>query len=649
MKNKRSLALVLAVLMLAAVFVTACKKDAEPDVSPPPSSEPAPQPEPAPAPAPAPAVPDAPSPDPAPSAGREPFVRPDIITNIPRNEALYFMGFNWGAPNGWNAFAGGDMNNSLPITQDAGGARLPTFEAPYMYNPLDNKMYPLIADGDYSWNADLTELTYKIKAAAYWSDGTKVTAHDAAFTFSAGIEYGVAAGIGFASFIDSVEAKDDETVVIHCALVNGKPANPLMVVTYIGQNYILQKAWLETLIARNNGDSAAIVRDPGNDVVWSGPYAPYYFDDQKVVLIRDDGYWGQDASMWGKLPTPKYIVHPLFEDNDAGAVAFADGLIDVSQDFIPNIQDMWLVQGLPISTYLENPPYGMCVNMPTAYFNMNSPKPGLDNPAVRKAIAMAVDYDLIIANAMTNQSPTFAEYPRSLMAPLAGEQAMYDQSAVADLQWIGNDIDGANALLDAAGIAKGGDGYRRIDGVKLSYNACCPQGWSDWEAAMEIVAAAGEKIGIEITTNFPDWGVYQTVVTAATHSEYDIFMMWTDSTCPASPWLRARYLLSSEFIGIDSNWSGNWGHYSNPRADELLTLIPLESNEAKVKEYYTELVKIYLTDVPSFSLMYRPDKFHAVNESVWTGFTEATDGRNVPPINCVSGYAIADLYNLRLV
>jgi len=47
--------------------------------------------------------------------------------------------------------------------------------------------------------------------------------------------------------------------------------------------------------------------------------------------------------------------------------------------------------------------------------------------------------------------------------------------------------------------------------------------------------------------------------------------------------------------------------------------------------------------------MYRPDKFHAVNESVWTGFTEDGDGRNVPPVNCVSGYAIADLYNIRLV
>ena len=643
MKSKRILALVMAVLMIVPILLTACStgkapadKGSTPDTSSPTI------------------VPDSPSPSTPDTpqqlvAGRAPFVKPAIIAELPRNETLYYIGFNWGAPVGWNGFSA-DMNNSIAIDQATSGARIPIFETLYMYNSVTGGMVPLLADGDYSWNSDLTELTVKIKPAAYWSDGTKVTAHDVAFTYTAGIGYDNSQIIGYKSYIDRIEAKDDNTAVIYCVLNGGKPANPLMVLQYIEHCYVLQKNWLEKLIDRNGGDSAAIVTDPGDDVVWSGPYAPYYYDDQKVVLIRDDDYWGQDASMWGKLPTPKYLAHPLFEDNDAGAVAFAAGEIDVSQDFIANVQNMWLQQGLPVSTYLENPPYSICENMPTAFFNMNSLKPGIDNVAIRKAIAMAVDYDLINANAMTGQSPTFAEVPRSLMNPTSGEQALFDHAAVAPLQWVGNQIADSNALLDAAGIVDtNGDGIREIDGVNLSYNACCPYGWSDWEAAMEIVAAAGEKIGIEITTNFPDWGVYQTVVTAAHHTEYDIFMMWSDSAGPAQPWSRIRNLLSSEFIGVEGNWTGNWGHYSNPRVDELISLIPLETDAATIKNYYTELVKIYLTDVPSFSLMYRPDKFHTVNETVWTGFTEATDGRNVPPVNCISGYAIADLYNLRLV
>ena len=72
---------------------------------------------------------------------------------------------------------------------------------------------------------------------------------------------------------------------------------------------------------------------------------------------------------------------------------------------------------------------------------------------------------------------------------------------------------------------------------------------------------------------------------------------------------------------------------------------------AKLKELYTELVKIYLTEVPSFTLMYRPQSFHTVNESVWTNFPHAEDGTNppVPPLDLTDGWSIAGLYNLVLV
>jgi peptide/nickel transport system substrate-binding protein len=570
---------------------------------------------------------------------------------LPRNETMYFNGQQWGSVVCWNPYVS-TCNNALAIGEQD-NARVIMFETPYLYDMLDGKVYPLLADGPFSWDAGMTTLTFKLNPAAKWSDGTPVTADDVAYTWASNLKYETNVGTGNKDYIDTVTAVDPQTVAIKAKLgADGKAVNPLIVNAFVSSNYVIQKAWTQALEARTGGDATKFKADTAEDVVYSGPYHKFFADDSKVVYVRDDNYWGQDASMWGKLPAPKYLAHTIFKDNAAGTTALQAGEVDVSQQFNSNVQDLWLKDGLPISTYLPDAPYGIGASLPTAFYNLKSP--GLDQVCIRKAIAMAVDYDTIIANAMTNQSATFAQAPRSLMNPTDGEQALYDHAAVADLQWTGKDVEGAKKLLDDCGVKVGADGLRQYKGKTLHYIATCPNGWSDWQAAIEIVAAAGKEIGIDITTNYPEWSVYQTVVTksdAPLPAGYDIFMMWSDGAGPTQPWSRIRHLLSSEFIGMASNWNGNWGQYSNKAADDLIKALPNETDPAKLKEMYTELVKIYLTDVPSFTLMYRPQSFHTVNESVWTNFPHQGDGTTppVPPLDCTDGWGIACLYNVTLV
>ena len=567
---------------------------------------------------------------------------------LPREETLYFGGQQWGSVNSWNP-VGTNQNNSMAIAGNAGGYRSVMFETLFMFDFLTGEKKPLLADS-YEWNEDLTAMTVTLKDAAKWSDGTPVTAADVVATWDVGVLTNNNTGAGFKAYIEGIEATGDKTFVITSKLNDaGQPVNPLKVEDFLTGTPIAQAAWITTLCERNDNDPTKILNDAGEDVVWSGPYTKYYADDQKVVLIRDDNYWGQDESMWGKLPVPKYLAHNIYADNAATELAFKAGEIDVDQQFLGNIQNLWLEDDLPISTFYEEAPYGVCLTMPTAWYNMNIPVIA-ENPALRKAIAMAVDYDSIIANAMTNQSPSFSDVPRSLMNPTAGEQALYDHEAVADLQWAGNDIEGAKALLDEAGLVDtDGDGYREYNGEKIHLNAVCPNGWSDWQAAMVIVADAGEKIGVEIVTEFPEWDIVQTRFTDPDQTDYAIFMWSPDSASPSMPWGRCNQFLSSQFVGLQNNWSGNWGQYVNEEADKILAEIPLTTDQDKLVELYTELVKIYLTDVPSFSLMYRPSLFHAVNETVWTNFPSADDGRNIPPADCTDGYGIAALYELELV
>ncbi|MFN2150725.1 MAG: ABC transporter substrate-binding protein, partial [Anaerolineales bacterium] len=217
---------------------------------------------------------------------------------LPRNETLYYNGQQWGAVVGWNPY-GSSNNNGLAIAEGA-SARVLMFESPYIFNMLDGQVYPLLADGPYEWNADRTEITFKIKEAAHWSDGTPVTAEDVAYTWATHVKYNTGAGSGNAPYIETIEAVDPQTVVVKAKLdENGQAINPLIVEGYLSSNYVMQKAWTETLEERSGGDATALMADPAEDVVFSGPYHGYFWDDSKVVLIRDDNYWGQDASMWG--------------------------------------------------------------------------------------------------------------------------------------------------------------------------------------------------------------------------------------------------------------------------------------------------------------------------------------------------------------
>ena len=93
-----------------------------------------------------PATPDTPS-EPAPAEPTTPG------GDLPRNETLYFAGQQWGTVNSWNII-GTNQNNAMAIAGGASGYRTLMFETLYMYNPLDGKLTGLLADGDYSWNAD---------------------------------------------------------------------------------------------------------------------------------------------------------------------------------------------------------------------------------------------------------------------------------------------------------------------------------------------------------------------------------------------------------------------------------------------------------------------------------------------------------------
>ena len=114
--------------------------------------------------------------------------------------------------------------------------RVPMFESPYLYNMMDGTQIPLLADGAYAWDEGMTQITFKLKAAAMWSDGTPVTAEDVAYTWEAHTKYETNVGVSNKAYIDTIEAADDNTVVVKAVLGDdGQAVNPLLVKALLKQ------------------------------------------------------------------------------------------------------------------------------------------------------------------------------------------------------------------------------------------------------------------------------------------------------------------------------------------------------------------------------------------------------------------------------
>ncbi|CAM3054869.1 ABC transporter substrate-binding protein [Paenibacillus sediminis] len=544
----------------------------------------------------------------------------------PRNETLYINGLQWGAPTSFNLLSG---NPAFPINY--GNSRELVYETLFMINELDGNLEPLLGS-KYSWTDDMT-LRIELNKDAKWSDGQPFTSDDVVYTYQLGKKYDISWS-NYWTYIEDVVADGPNAVNIKLSKTN---PNKLTVLDSIEIIPMLPKHIWEEIEKKSNNDLATIRKEVNADPIGTGPYKMYFYNDQKITIVRDDNYWGK--SLFGKLPAPKYITHVVYKDNAAGDLAFKSGQVDVSQQFIPQVWNLWK-DGAPIKTYLKDAPYYVPGSMPSIFFNMS--KKGLDNADVRRALAMSIDYKKISDLAMSGYS---AAMEPSLTLGTDAESKYIDKDAIKSLQWT-TDVKAANALLDKIGAKKGKDGIRVLNGTRLGpYDIECPYGWSDWNASLEIVAQSAKAIGIEIRTKFPEAPVWTNDLQTG---KFDIIMNTpAGGVNPSQPWSRAQAIMYSKgvpAIGEMAFW--NWGRYKNDKADQIIDKIPTVSDLNELKTLYTDLTKMWLTDIPSIPLMYRPWVFHTVNESVWKGFPVDGDGSNIPPQIAMDGAGIKALYQI---
>ncbi|MEE1617455.1 ABC transporter substrate-binding protein [Brachybacterium sp. J153] len=521
-------------------------------------------------------------------------------------DQLFIAGFQWSPPTNFNTFAGS------PAWPASSNVAQYIYETLLRFNIVTGELKPGLAA---SHEVDVTStITLTLQEGITWHDGSEFTADDVLYTFELGK---IDPGLGVASFWVEVDEMTADGNTISVA-INQDRKNVGTVLNSLATQFIVPKAVFEKAAAETGNKIASWET---TEAIGTGPFTLELADQTQIILARNDSYWGQE--FYGGLPAMTKIIHPIFKSNEDGNLKFQNGELDVMQQFVPQIWKMW-ESGKPVGTYLREAPYYTPGSMPMLL--MNTARPGLDDPAVRKALAHAVDYASISETAMSGYS---SQVLASLIIPDGAEDQWLDRDKASADGWT-YDAAKAEQLLQEAGYAKGGDGFYAKDGVKLGpWKLITPQGWTDWNAALEIVAKNLQAIGVDAATNFPQQAQTQSAIQ---NGDFDMACWYVAGTGPSTPWLRFSDVMSNvEMAPAGQTAYRNYGRWENAEVNDLLQAAAAAADDATKLEALTALDDLYRAEVPAFPLMYRPDEFFEFNATNWANWP-AEDNDYAPPM-----------------
>jgi peptide/nickel transport system substrate-binding protein len=410
---------------------------------------------------------------------------------------------------------------------------------------------PTVENGGVS--EDLTQITWVLKEGLIWSDGTPVTADDAVFSW----EYCTNPDTGcsqITSFdgVASVVAVDERTIQITFAA-----PKPFPYAAFVGQTSpIIQRAQF----ADCAGANAVNCTEQNFAPVGTGPYIVEEFRANDVVsFVKNPNYrvegqpffdrvvmkGGGDAEAsaravlstgeadyaWNLQVAPAILNAMAAEGHGTVVTAFSTGVerIEINQTnpdpALGDMRSVWAADG-------------------------SNDHPFLSIPAVYQALSMAIDRNVIAEQLYgAGGRPTC----NVLSAPEIYASTTNDSCLVQD-------IPGANALLDEAGIVDSdGDGVREANGIPLrllyqtSTNAVR-------QGAQALIKDWWAQIGVEAELRNIDAGVFfgGDVASPDTYGKfYADVEMFTNTFDGTDPEAYLAGWTCAQVSGPDNNWLGS--------------------------------------------------------------------------------------------
>ena len=363
----------------------------------------------------------------------------------------------WQAPSTLNPYLSGGFKD-----RDAGAVTLEPlakYDPDGMLVPALAATIPTLANGGVS--SDLTTITWTLRNNLSWSDGSGLTAHDAVFTWQYCTEEatGCTASGAFSDVV-SVEALDDVTVRI-----TFDAATPYPYTAFVGAGVpVISRVQFADCI----GAAASECEEENFAPLGPGPYRSVAFTpDIEAVYERNPHYYGD------KPYFDKVVLRGGGDAQSAAQAVLEDGTADYAWNLQIDPRDLAGMQAVgkgkvvsAFSSLVER----IVLNQANAdpvlgadrseYLDGANPHPLLTFTPIAQAMSMAIDRGRI--------SETLYGFAGKPTCNLIVGPPVY--VSTANDGCLAQDVEGANALLDAVGVEDtDGDGVREHNGIPLRF------------------------------------------------------------------------------------------------------------------------------------------------------------------------------------
>ena len=429
-------------------------------------------------------------------------------------------------------------------TQESEGTQVEfeLFDALTLYDFEKKELVGLAAE---SWepNDDATQFTFHLKSGAKFHNGETVTSASFKYGFEricnpdtnpgspSNISYHLAYVKGYDEMLDGsatelsgVTCPDDDTLVIE------------LTSAFADFPYVCSHPALAPIPEAAKDDFQTFYLAP----IGNGPFKMNgkWEDGQEIILDRFDDYYGEKAKL-------SSIVFSIQKDMETAYKEFQAGNLDVCDVPVAQIDSAIEDRGESEDGYTMSEGHHMLLGeeMSTYYLIINNTVEPFNNAEFRRALSLAINREAICDTLFKG-----TRKPADGIVPPA--VAGYEEQAWADCRY---DVDAATELLDKLYPADS-DGSRGLK-LTLSYNQD-----GGHKEIMESIIGDLAKVGIEVTSDTPEWAAYIDELDA---KNYQFGRMgWS-----------ADYPILDNFLFpmFNSASSDNKTGYNDPEVDAALT------------------------------------------------------------------------------